>query len=272
MRCGIKLVDKELQISEGVVFSRTWFPGTEDLSVAVILLHDSLGCVEMWRDFPLRLAESLQIPIIAYDRLGFGKSSARQGIPSAAFVSEEADIYLPQILNTLKINKYILFGHSVGGAMAVMSARRQDPSCLAVITESAQSFVEELTRDGIRKAEVDFQNPQYFAKLQRYHGDKTQWVLDAWIKVWLSVDFSSWSLENDLPLMKCPALVIHGDRDEYGSLAFPRLIAEQAGGRTELQIVENCGHVPHREQPELILKLVTAFVTKQVSALAQSLE
>lgn len=98
--------------------------------------------------------------------------------------------------------------------MAVVCAGRLSEHCEAVITEAAQAFVEDRTRQGILQAKADFEAPRIFEKLEKYHGDKTKWVLNAWINVWLSNEFD-WNLESDLPQMKCPTLVIHGNKDEY---------------------------------------------------------
>lgn len=260
MTDAVLISEQFVQISGGTLFVKTWTPNNPSKNPPLILLHDSLGCVEMWRDFPQALCTQTGRKIIAYDRLGFGRSSAREALPSPRFVSEEAEIYLPALLKSLNIQRFALFGHSVGGAMAVVSAGALAGQCEAVITESAQAFVEDRTREGISKAKGDFADPKIFAKLEKYHGAKTRWVLDAWIEVWLSDAFADWSLKADLPKMKCPALVIHGDQDEYGSVRFPDMICQYAGGRTEKQVLQNFGHVPHRESPELTLQLVKEFL------------
>ncbi len=249
-----------VDVPGGEVYVKQWTPKSVRKEVPIVLLHDSLGCVAMWRDFPSMLCESTGRMVIAYDRLGFGQSSPRQELPSVRFVSEEAETYLEPLLKGLGVEKFSLFGHSVGGAMAVLCAGKFDKRCEAVITESAQAFVEERTRQGIIQAKADFQNPKVFEKLQKYHGDKTQWVLDAWIKIWLSKEFADWTLKFDLPKMKCPVLAIHGDKDEYGSVSFPEMICKFAGGRAEKQIILDCGHVPHREKQELILNLARRFL------------
>lgn len=248
-----------LDILEGKIYFESWTPDHQSGS-PIILLHESLGCVAMWRDFPQQLSQKTGRQVVAYDRLGFGKSSARKELPSKKFIAEEAQQYLPNILKQLQIDKFVLFGHSVGGGMAVMCGKYLGKQCEAIISESAQAFVEERTRQGILQAEVSFNEPTVFAKLAKYHGDKTQWVLDAWIKVWLSEAFADWSLAQDLPSVKCPMLVIYGDRDEYGSVQFPETLAQLAGGLVQKEIIPQCGHIPHREKPEVILNLVHEFL------------
>lgn len=259
----MKQLEQFIEVPNGKIYLKTWEPNETINETPLILLHDSLGCIDMWRDFPSQLCEKLGRRIIAYDRLGFGKSSKRDNLPSIRFVNEEAELYFPFILEALGVKKFILFGHSVGGGMAIVCAGQFPKNCEAVITVSAQSFVEDRTLQGIIKAEEDFKNPKIFEKLEKYHGDKTNWVLNAWIKVWLSEEFETWSLKEALPKMVCPALVIHGDKDEYGSLRFPEMICELAGGTTNKKIILNGGHVPHRENPQLILEMVSNFLLEQ---------
>lgn len=259
--------EQEVPVTGGRVFVRQWLPSADASAHAsatpLILLHDSLGCVELWRDFPEQLARSLQRPVIAYDRLGFGRSSARDAAPSAAFIQEEADVYFPAICRALGITAFALFGHSVGGGMALVIAAAMPLQCKCVISESAQAFVEARTRAGIAAAKVQFEDPAHFAKLARWHGDKSRWVLDAWTETWTSPAFEHWSLDVWLGQVRCPVLVLHGDTDEYGSLEFPRRIARGVRGVSQLEVIEGCGHVPHREQPDYVLSLVVAYLTQE---------
>ena len=144
--------------------------------------------------------------------------------------------------------------------MALAIAAVEPGACVAVITEAAQAFVEARTLEGIRAARAEFDRPEQFAKLTRRHGAKARWVLDAWAEVWLSPEFRSWSLDEQLGAVRCPVLAIHGDRDEYGSVAFPRRIVAGVGGPSELAILEGCGHVPHRERRAEVLRLVASFL------------
>ncbi len=251
--------DQSIDISRGNIFVRHWNPEPKNSDPPIILLHDSLGCVELWRDFPAELFKRVNRPVIAYDRLGFGRSSIRKNQPSRDFIEEEAELFFPELLSALSCEKYLLFGHSVGGAMA-LSIAAQDPRCNGVITEAAQVFVEERTQTGIREAKTNFKDPGQFSKLIKWHGSRAEWVLKAWTDVWLSSEFSNWSLEQILPLVECPVLAIHGDRDEFGSLAFPQMIVDDVGGRATALILENCGHTPHREYHEEVLRAIQSFL------------
>jgi pimeloyl-ACP methyl ester carboxylesterase len=255
----VSSADGTVTVPGGAIFFRRWNPATASSNCPLILLHDSLGCVELWRGFPEHLARQLNVPVVAYDRLGFGRSSEREDMPGADFIREEAEHIFPALRDELGVTGFTLFGHSVGGAMALVIASQAGDSCRAVVSESAQAFVEDRTISGIRAAKTRFQKPEELDRLKRWHGGKAQWVLEAWTEVWLSPAFAAWSLAFDLPLVRCPILVIHGDRDEYGSVRFPEFICRNAGGATELHILKECGHVPHREQQDTVINLVSRF-------------
>ncbi|MBB5365391.1 alpha/beta fold hydrolase [Deinococcus humi] len=249
---------------EGRLFARHWTPIDESAvprtRAPLLLFHDSLGSVGLWRNFPEALCEATGRQVIAYDRLGFGRSSARTDRLNLDFIADEAASVLPVLRAQLGLETFIAFGHSVGGAMAVECAAQWSDACVGLITEAAQVFPEDRTLDGIRVAQQQFAQPGQVERLAKYHGDKTQWVLNAWIGTWLDPAFAGWSLVPNLPQVVCPALIMHGAHDEYGSLRHPELIRSLAGGPTRIEIFENGHHVPHREDSERIIFLVTEFV------------
>ncbi|OTG67709.1 alpha/beta hydrolase [Acinetobacter silvestris] len=228
----------------------------------IILFHESLGSVDLWRNFPEKLAIATQREVIAYDRLGFGKSTARHEALDFDFVRQEAKDVLPALLPFLGLKDFMVMGHSVGGGMATICAALYPLQCKALIAESAQSMVEELTLDGIRRAKVAFADEKFLNRLAKYHGDKTQWVLDAWTETWLSPEFVTWDLEAYLTQVHCPLLVIHGVADEYASLAQPKRFVDLAQGETTLCLIEECGHFPHQEKSEPVLRSIQNFLEK----------
>lgn len=264
------VLDCLADVPGGRVFVRGWGDLRGD-HPPVILLHDSLGSVEQWRDFPQLLSQATGRQVLAYDRLGFGRSTPRSDRPSVDFIREEAVVYLPALVQALGLRRYALFGHSVGGAMALVIAATYVAACEAVVTEAAQSFVEPRTVAGIRASQAQFANPAQFERISRYHGTRARWVLDAWTQVWLSAEFSGWSLDPYLPAISCPVLAIHGDLDEYGSEQFPRRITHGVSGPAELAILPHCGHVPHRERREEVLRLSAAFLERHAQRGAASL-
>ncbi|WP_299871356.1 alpha/beta fold hydrolase [uncultured Cocleimonas sp.] len=258
-----KTQEYEIEVAGGHIYAKKWISETTTTESPLILLHDSLGSVDLWKDFPLVLAEKLSRPVVAYDRLGFGKSSSRDTLPSCDFIEEEAIEYFPALKETLSLNSYALFGHSVGGGMVINIAAR-DIDCEAVVTMSAQAFVEELTIKGIEEAKQFFAQPGQLERLQKWHGDKAKWVLDAWTEVWLSKAFANWSLQSCIGNVSCPVLAIHGENDEYGSLAFPEFISENTSGQSDMLVLKDCGHTPHKEKPEEVFKAVKQFLDKVI--------
>lgn len=255
----VSVTEARVAAPGGDLFVRRW--GAEPAGRApIVLLHDSLGCVDLWRDFPAELAAATARTVFAYDRLGFGQSSPRNDVPSLNFIDEEAVLHFPALADALGLDGTLLFGHSVGGAMALSIAAHHPDRCKAVITESAQAFVEERTLAGIRTAKAGFADPEAFARLTRWHGERARWVLDAWTETWLAPEFRAWSLDARLGAITCPVLAMHGDGDEFGSTAFPRRIVAGVAGPAQMEILPSCGHVPHREKAGDVLRLSGDFL------------
>jgi len=254
-------IDHWIPHAEGRLFAREWPAAGADASQPpLVLLHDSLGSVELWRDFPALLARDTGRRVIAYDRAGFGLSDARAARPSFDFIVEEATAWFPIVRRHFGIDHFAALGHSVGGGMAVNIAARHSDSCTALVTIAAQAFVEDRTLAGLREARVSFAAPGALDRLARYHGDKAAWVLSAWLDTWLDPAFAHWSLARVLPGVRCPALALHGELDEYGSSAHPAMIARLAGGPARMEILAGLGHVPQRERPEEIARRVATFL------------
>jgi len=255
----INVAEHWIDTQHGALFAQDWVPRAVQ-GVPIILLHDSLGCVALWRDFPEQLAATTGHRVIAYDRLGFGRSSARSGRLARGFVEEEAVQGFAALRQQLGIVDFIVFGHSVGGGMAVACAATHAQHCQALIIESAQAFAEDLTLQGIRDADQQFAVPGQLQRLSRYHGDKAEWVLRAWVDTWLSEAFADWSLDPLLPGVRCPMLSLHGEQDEFGSVAHPRRFTALTNGPSVMRLLPGCGHVPHREQAEVVLAEVQRFL------------
>ena len=247
--------------SEGTLFARSWVPDVRPArGEPIIMLHDSLGCVDLWRGFPAQLSAMSSTQVIAYDRLGFGRSSPRTDRPSIDFVAEEAARYLPAVRAHFGVERFVVLGHSVGGGMSIEAAAQDSQTCAGLITLAAQVFAEERTLQGIRAARAQFKDASQVERLMKYHGTKTQWVLDAWIENWLDPAFAAWSLAVVLPLVQCPALAIHGELDEYGSTVHPETIGRLCGGPTQIEVLAGVGHVPQREQPDRVAAVMSKFL------------
>ncbi|NAW52107.1 alpha/beta fold hydrolase [Elizabethkingia argentiflava] len=228
----------------------------------LVFLHDSLGSVELWRDFPRRLAEATQCNLMIYDRWGYGKS---QALPSHKrskhYLEIEADT-LNQLLSALKIDDAILFGHSDGGSIALISAAKFPQRIKAIICEAAHIFVEDITLSGIRNAISAYENTNLPQRLEKYHADKVDKLFKAWTHTWTREDYRDWNIEHFLPQINCPLLFIQGELDEYGTLDQVEKTISQVRGFSEKYIVPQTGHSPHKEVPEVILAASKIFMNK----------
>jgi pimeloyl-ACP methyl ester carboxylesterase len=253
--------DYQVPTARGTLFARTWRPRFMlNGAKTVLLFHDSLGSVELWRDVPEKLAAATGWPVVAYDRLGFGRSDPRTGRMPRDFMREEARESVPALSAALSLQRLVPLGHSVGGAMATAVAARFPERCDALVTIAAQAFVEEQTLAGLRAARDAFAAAGQIARLERYHGDKAAWVLSAWLDTWLDPSFADWTLDEDLAAVRCRTLAIHGADDEYGSVAHPLRIVAGISGEGESSILPNRGHVPHREAPDEVIATVCRFL------------
>lgn len=259
----VKVTQWFAAIEQSQVFIKKWTPEGANHLPPVVLMHDSLGCVQLWRDFPSQLAVFLRREVIAYDRLGFGQSSSLSAVPGCDFIEREHEVFA-KVKLAADIDQYVLFGHSVGGAMAVAIAAH-DNDCIGVITEAAQAFVEDITLQGVRAAKVAFAQPAQIKRLEKYHGDKAVWVLSAWIDVWLADEYADWSLAALIDKVTCPVLAIHGDGDEFGSKAFPEFISSRCAGHGQMVWLDDCGHVPHKDQLDTVLEWCQSFMAKAVA-------
>jgi pimeloyl-ACP methyl ester carboxylesterase len=262
---SISTHERYVSTSAGNLYVKSWTPAASSSSsdiAPVVLFHDSLGSVELWRDFPEHLALSLGRQVIAYDRAGFGRSYARTDKLEVDFIITEAHGPFTTIRAELGIEDFIAFGHSVGGAMAAVCAATFPDHCVALITEAAQAFVEDRTVEGIRDAEQVFAQDGQIDRLKKYHGEKAAWVLRAWTDTWLSEDFQHWTLHETLARVNCPVLAIHGEDDEFGSVAHPELYTSLPAGPCVMELLRECGHVPHRDKPAVVTELARDFLAQ----------
>ena len=255
--------DTWVSTPEGRLYARIWAPDVASLEHpegAFVLLHDSLGSVELWRDFPAQLAQALGRPVVAYDRLGYGRSDPATDLPPPNFVALEVQAGLQPVLDQLGIDDATLIGHSVGGGMGVYAAAQMPQRVRALITIAAQAFPEDRTLQAIAEARVQFQEEVQLARLRKYHGDKARWVVDAWTESWLSPAFAQWHLREALPQVRCPVLALHGQQDEYGTDVHPEIITTLCAGPSRMVLMPDTHHLPHRERPQEVIDQIRAFI------------
>lgn len=226
----------------------------------LVFLHDSLGCTQLWRNFPSELGKSVQCNVLVYDRLGYGKSfpmftHEREN----NYMETEADI-LNDLLNELKIDHTILFGHSDGGTIALIAASKYPEKISAVICEAGHIFVEDITVQGVKDAWEVYRTTNLPERLAKYHSDKTEMMVKAWTEIWLSDRFKAWNIEPILKNITASLLFIQGENDEYGTLDQLEKTVSQVSGTAERFIIPCTGHTPHKEVPEIVLEKAAEFI------------
>ena len=231
----------------------------------LVFLHDSLGCVELWRDFPERLAATSQCNYLVYDRLGYGKSGPfAHPVRDKHYLEHEA-VVLNQLLVEHNIDQALLFGHSDGGSIALLTAALFPERIQAIITEGAHVFVEEVTLAGIRAAQVAYNTTDLPQRLVKYHGPNTDAMVKAWTETWLAPMFRDWDITDFLPQITCPALIIQGENDEFGTPKQVETIVAHCSGPTQAWLIPGVQHNPHKEVPEEVIEKGVDFLQQCLS-------
>jgi pimeloyl-ACP methyl ester carboxylesterase len=229
----------------------------------LIFLHEGLGCVGLWRDFPELLCRRTGCPGLVYDRLGYGRSGPFSRPRTIHYLHEYGLQELPRIIEALLPGRpFILIGHSDGGSISLIFGAERHPLLRGIITESAHVFVEQISLDGIEKAAAAFAQGKLERALSRYHGEKTGPMFRAWAATWQSPWFRSWNIEYLLPSIEAPLLVLQGRDDQYGTEAQVDAIINKSAGPATPLLLEDCGHTPHQDFPELTLDLMACFVNR----------
>lgn len=232
----------------------------------LVLLHEGLGSVSHWRDFPDRLAEATGCGVLVYSRAGYGASDPADLPLPVSYMHREATEALPAVLRALEVRDAVLVGHSDGASIALIHAAQCSESPVrALVLEAPHVFVEEISVRSIAEAAEAFRRTDLRARLERHHGRNVDGAFWGWNRVWLDPDFRHWNIEALLPRVRCPVLVVQGREDPYGTLAQVEAIRRQAGGPVETLVLDGCGHAPHRDHPERVLAAMTEFVIKITS-------
>lgn len=239
-----------------------WFNRKETEHPTLVFLHEGLGCVDMWKDFPFLLSERTGCPCVVFSRLGYGASDPKSWPWKINFMHDEGLHFLPLFLSHEKIKDHILIGHSDGGSIALIYAGSLNSLQLkGVITLAAHVFCEKLTVKSINKAKIDFEHNELRSKLLKYHGPNTENTFRGWSSVWLNPRFLYWNIEKYLKHINVPILAIQGDRDQYGTLKQVEAISNGARDVTPF-IAQGCRHAPHLEQSDMIVSAVKKFMDR----------
>jgi len=226
----------------------------------IVLLHEGLGSVALWRGFPAQLAQATGSEVIVYSRHGYGRSAPLTAPRAVRYMHDEALTDLPAILDTLRVEQPILLGHSDGGSIALIYAGAHPGAVRGIVTLAPHVRVEDISVTSIAAAKVTYETTDLRSRLARYHDD-VDGVFWGWNRIWLDPAFRNWNIEEYLPAIDCPVLAIQGEQDEYGTMEQIERIAHGARS-VELLKLAQCRHSPHREQPEQVLTCVTNWMAR----------
>ncbi len=238
--------------------------GASPATPTLVFLHEGLGSISMWRDFPERTAQATGCPAVVYSRAGYGNSDAVGSPRAVRYMHDEALEVLPRLLEDLGVREPVLVGHSDGGSIALIYAGarpRAHPGVKAVVAMAPHVFVEDLSVESIARAKTAFETTDLRERLARHHADP-EGVFRGWNDIWLHPDFRGWNIEEYLPRVDCPVLAIQGFDDEYGTMAQIDAVARQVAGPVEVLRLDRCGHSPHRDQPEAVVDAIARFVAR----------
>ena len=226
----------------------------------LVFLHEGLGSIAQWRDFPEALTQCTGLPALVYDRQGHGGSPRLVEPRTMHYLETEACRVLPSVLTAAGIQAPVLVGHSDGGTIALLFAAKFPKVPLAVISEAAHVLLEPIMLQGLRTTVAAFTQGSLRAKLARYHREKTDGLFHGWSATWLDPASEAWDITAQMHTITAPLLLIQGEGDDYGSPAQIQAITSRARGHAESLLIPGCGHVPHFQAREVVLARMAAFV------------
>jgi pimeloyl-ACP methyl ester carboxylesterase len=227
---------------------------------AMVFLHEGLGSISMWRDFPQQVADACGCEAIVYSRRGYGRSDPETAARRPDYMHREALVRLPALLDEIGVERPILFGHSDGGSIALIHAGAGQRPVTAAIVMAPHVMVEEAALAGIRKARQAYADTDVRRRLGNHHPDPDT-VFRAWADTWLCPDFRDWNIEAYLAPIACPVLAIQGEDDEYATMDQIERIGRHCRD-AELLKLADCRHSPHKDQPQQVIAAVAEFVSR----------
>jgi lipoate-protein ligase A len=226
----------------------------------LVLLHDALGCVRLWRDVPERLAAATGCSVLAYDRWGSGDSAPLEPPHSQHYLLDEALKFLPDVMQATGTQRPILIGHSDGAAIALAFAGAFPDQVAGVVAISPHLFREQRTVEGIAVQLRDFQHGDLKARLARYHGSKTDQLFGRLVDAWTVDEQRDWGIKGYVQRIRCPVLAIQGTADEFFTRAQLDALRELVSGRLETFLLDGCGHAPHQQATSAVVEAITRFI------------
>ena len=243
-----------------------------DQAPTIVMLHEGLGCVALWRDFPARVAEATGMGVIAFSRAGYGQSDPAALPRPLDFITQEAVEVLPEVLDQIGFQRGILLGHSDGASIAAAHAGSiADMRVRGLILMAPHFFTEPHGLAAIAEAKVAFESGELRARMAKYHADPDN-AFYGWNEVWLREGFREWDITEVIDYFRVPTLAIQGRDDAYGTLKQIEVIEERSYAPVDLLVLEGCGHAPHQEKPEEVLSAIAEFAERLMRIEAAEVE
>jgi pimeloyl-ACP methyl ester carboxylesterase len=232
----------------------------------LVFLHEGLGSSGQWKDFPAQLTEQIPLPVLMYDRYGYGKSEEIQESRTPDYMEQEALVFLPEILKTLNLadKKILLFGHSDGGSIALFYASFFPENVIAAIIEAPHFFLDHISLTGIRTAVELYEKGNLKQKLKKYHRQKTESMFRTWTNILLSEEMRDWNTLHLLKNVQCPVLAVQGTDDDFGTLRQIESIRDNIQGKAQLLVIPDCGHIPHHMKRKEVVVAAEKFLMQNI--------
>ena len=228
----------------------------------LVLLHEGLGSLQLWRDVPQTLAPATGLGVLVYSRAGYGQSDPADMPRPLDYMTREAEEVLPEVLDALGVTRCILIGHSDGASIAAIYAGSvADYRVRGLVLMAPHFFTEASGLAEIAKAKDAFETGDLKARLGKYHRDPDH-TFRGWNDAWLNPEFKDWNIADTIDHFRVPTLAIQGQGDQYGTLAQIAEIETRAYSPVETLILEDCQHAPHLDQPEAVLSAIAAFTAR----------
>lgn len=239
-----------------------WWGPAPDAAPTLVLLHEGLGCVGLWGEFPARLSQATGCGVFAWSRAGYGKSDAVALPRPLTYMHDEARATLPLLLDAIGLRAGALIGHSDGASIALIHAGAvADPRIRAVSVMAPHVFVEDVSIASIEEARRAYEDGDLRRKLARWH-DHVDCAFYGWNGAWLDPGFRTWDLTGFLSEIRVPTQVVQGEADQYGTIAQVRAVESGCGAAVETVILPGVGHSPYREAPEATLEALSDFLSR----------
>jgi pimeloyl-ACP methyl ester carboxylesterase len=228
----------------------------------LVLLHEGLGSLELWKDFPTQLAEYCGSPVLIYSRQGYGRSSPARLPRALDYLSVAGPDELGRVLDSLVLDQVVLLGHSDGASIALAYAARRDPRVSGVVVLAPHVDVEQASVEGVRRTVDAYARGDLRERLRAYHGENLDSAFRGWSETWLNPAFAKWNLHQALPRIQVPLLAIQGRDDEFATPAQLQTIACEIGGDCQTVLLDDCRHFPQNQARDRVLTLVAGFMAK----------